>query len=51
MGQVVELKKQDLATAVDVSYEIETKSDYDTARFDLYELGKIEKEIAESFES
>ena len=53
MGDVVALSKtkKETAVEVDVSYEIETKSDYDTARFDLYELGKIEKEIAESFES
>ena len=50
MGQVVELKKQDLATEVNVFYEIESKQDYDMARVDLYELGRIEKEIAESFE-
>ncbi len=50
MGQVVELKKQDLAAEVNVFYEIESKQDYDMARVDLYELGRIEKEIAESFE-
>ncbi|MHB1546128.1 MAG: hypothetical protein ACYCSB_01240 [bacterium] len=49
MGTVITLKKEEPAY-IDVFYEISTKADYDRSRFDLYELGRIEKEIAESFE-
>ena len=50
MGTVVKFEKQDIAAYFDISYEINTKSDYDKSRIDLYELGRIEKEIAESLE-
>lgn len=50
MGAVVKLKKENTYDLIDISYGIETKVDYDNARIDLYELGKIEKEIAGEFE-
>ena len=55
MGTVVSLKCEESIPAaeaieVDIAYEIETKQDYDKARLDLYELGRIEKEIEASHE-
>ncbi len=55
MGTVVSLKCEEPLSAakaieIDVAYEIETKQDYDKARLDLYELGRIEKEIEASHE-